>query len=53
MYKEDLALNILEWLMCHKTKPNQTSLTFSVYNSTIRLMVVEIFQKCPPRFIDT
>ena len=23
MYKEDLALNNLQWLMCHKTKPNQ------------------------------
>ena len=23
MYKEDLALNDLQGLMCHKTKPNQ------------------------------
>ena len=23
MYKEDLALNDLQWLICHKTKPNQ------------------------------
>ena len=23
MYKKDLALNNLQWLMCHKTKPNQ------------------------------
>ena len=23
MYKEDLALNNLQWLMCQKTKPNQ------------------------------
>ena len=22
MYKKDLALNNLEWLMCHKTQPN-------------------------------
>ena len=22
-YNEDLALNNLEWLICHKTKPNQ------------------------------
>ena len=22
MYKEDLALNKLQWLICHKTKPN-------------------------------
>ena len=25
MYKMDLALTNLQWLMCHKTKPNQTS----------------------------
>ena len=24
MYKPDLALNNLQWFMCHKTKPNQT-----------------------------
>ena len=24
MYKEDLALNNLEWLICHQTKPKQT-----------------------------
>ena len=24
MYKEDLALNNLQWLICHDTKPNQT-----------------------------
>ena len=26
MYKEDLALNNLQWLICHKTKPKQTIL---------------------------
>ena len=24
MYKEDLVLNNRQWLICHKTKPNQT-----------------------------
>ena len=24
MYKKDLALKDLQWLICHKTKPNQT-----------------------------
>ena len=24
MYKQDLALNNLEWLICLQTKPNQT-----------------------------
>ena len=23
MYKEDEALNNLQWLICHKTQPNQ------------------------------
>ena len=23
MYKENLALNNLQWLICHKTQPNQ------------------------------
>ena len=27
MYKEDLALNNLQWLICHKTKPKETFLT--------------------------
>ena len=28
MYKKDLALKNLEWLICHKTQPEQTDLTF-------------------------
>ena len=24
MYKEDLTLNNLQWLICHKTQPNPT-----------------------------
>ena len=27
MYKEDLALNNLQWLICHKTKPNLITLS--------------------------
>ena len=27
----DLASNNLQWLMCHKTKPNQTFLTDLLY----------------------
>ena len=29
MYKEDLALNNLQWSLCHKTKPNQYTLLFN------------------------
>ena len=28
MYKQDLALNKLLWLICHKIKPNQISEIF-------------------------
>ena len=27
IYKPDLALNNLHWLICHKTKPNQLAVT--------------------------
>ena len=30
MYKKDLALNNLQWLICHKTKPNQTKFTLTL-----------------------
>ena len=29
MYKEDLALNNLQWLTCHKTKPNRIYLIYT------------------------
>ena len=28
MYKEDLALNDLQWLICQKAKPKQTNLKY-------------------------
>ena len=30
MYEKDLALNNLQWLICHKTKPNQTKPLFYI-----------------------
>ena len=30
MYKEDLALNHLQWLICQKTKPKQTKQFFHI-----------------------
>ena len=37
MYKMDLALNNLQWLMCHKTKPNKISCSqpFSILHAPI------------------
>ena len=32
MYKEDLTLDILQRLICHKTKPNQTKPPISAKN---------------------
>ena len=31
MYEEDLTLNYLQWLICHKTKPNQTRNTLTAF----------------------
>ena len=31
MYKEDLALNNLQWLICHKTKPNPIDVIVSEF----------------------
>ena len=41
MYKEDLALNNLQWLICHKTKQNPLthSFTYSL-NKSIHLFTV-------------
>ena len=46
MYKEDLALNNLQWLICHKTKPlpsqlqrDKTPLT-SVLDMTLNILMV-------------
>ena len=38
MYKEDLALNNLQWLICHKnpTKPNHIYLIY-MYNADLAL----------------
>ena len=34
MYKKDWALNNLQWLICHKTKPNKTLVeTISSFNA--------------------
>ena len=44
MYKKDLALNNLPWLIYHKTKPNQTSYVFvriyKLISDTMRLMIM-------------
>ena len=30
MFTKDLALNDIEWLVCHKTKPNQTKPNYAI-----------------------
>ena len=35
MCKQDLALNNLEWLICHKIKPNKNLIFLESYNLTI------------------
>ena len=45
MYKDDLALNTLQWLICHLPKPNKTF----VYFKQNSLFSVERKSKCPRR----
>ena len=37
MYQEDLALNNLQWLICHKIQPNQTIVCESKHVSVSNL----------------
>ena len=30
MYKKDLVLNNLQWLICHKTKPNRVPVKYGI-----------------------
>ena len=39
MYKKDLALNNLQWLICHKTQPNQTKHALMYYGDVNKLVV--------------
>ena len=44
-YKEDLALNNLQWLMCHKTKSNQTQpvdLGFKKLDSNFKSVIPQL-----------
>ena len=36
----DLALNNLQWLMCHKTKP---ILTINKMNNKVQILVIKIY----------
>ena len=54
MYKEDLALNNPQWLICHKTKPNQTkSYIFNIYIYNLALNKLQwmIYLKTQPNQI--
>ena len=37
MYKEDLALNNLQWLICHKIQPNQIIYLIYMYKEDLAL----------------
>ena len=51
MYKPDLALNNLQWLMCHKTKPifHRVLLQISLL-SLLQIANIEIFSLQPAQF---
>ena len=37
MYKKDLALNYLQWVICHKTQPNQIIYLVYMYKEDLAL----------------
>ena len=39
MYKQDLALNNLQWLICHQTKPNQTKFIIQRFMKSVNLNI--------------
>ena len=43
MYKEDLGLNNQQWLICLKTKPNQTKIILSVCQLTAQFKGISTF----------
>ena len=45
MYRKDLALNNLQWLICHKTKPNQTSHIYTNAEKFRRTYLSKLIQK--------
>ena len=40
MYKEDLALNNLEWLICHKTEARQQTRILIQFVQLFKIMVL-------------
>ena len=49
----DLALNNLQWLICHKTKPNQTKPNQTKLSSFFSMRFVNVYAKHPYSSIDT
>ena len=43
MYKQDLALNNLELLKCHKNKPNNLEVYGIVYSYRIQIIFTDLF----------
>ena len=44
MYKDNLALNNLLWLICHKTKLKQTNLDNNSFISFCGSIIITVFQ---------
>ena len=47
MYKEDLALNNLQWLICHKTQPNQTKQSLLNMSDLVKIGALSIYLPNP------
>ena len=53
MYKQDLALNSLQGLICHKIQPTNQLLSLSPYHITFLFTVVSLFSPCQLPFTVT
>ena len=41
MYKKDLAFNYIQWLICHKTQPNQIIYLIYMYKKDLAFNYIQ------------
>ena len=49
MYKNGLGINNLQWLICHKTKPNQSKLKWFYYIDALEVRKKVTSYRMPPK----
>ena len=51
MYKEDLALNNLQWLICREAKPNQTKIFIGIIHMPSLTWIVKVWKSYELRIV--